>query len=194
MLLEIGDSVMSHRRRYSVSAGTQSAVDLLALDPLNPRTHRAAGSIDFAVRNYAKAAENYRRALNLNPDLSTVNAFLGLSLMQMGQMAKARSAITAEKSKMFRLTALAIFERRAGNQAAADRALNALVSEVGDSSLYQQAQVMAQFGRGDEALALLARAKAVGDPGLTALASDPLLDPIASDPRFIAFVRAFGLA
>lgn len=38
MLLEIGDSVMSHRRRYSVSAGTQSAVDLLALDALNPRS------------------------------------------------------------------------------------------------------------------------------------------------------------
>jgi uncharacterized alpha-E superfamily protein len=29
---------MSHRRRYSVSAGTQSAIDLLALDPLNPRS------------------------------------------------------------------------------------------------------------------------------------------------------------
>jgi uncharacterized alpha-E superfamily protein len=40
MLLEIGDSVMSHRRRYSVSAGTQSAVDLLVLDPLNPRSVR----------------------------------------------------------------------------------------------------------------------------------------------------------
>nr|WP_314258117.1 circularly permuted type 2 ATP-grasp protein [uncultured Devosia sp.] len=38
MFLEIGDSVMSHRRRYSVSAGTQSAVDLLVLDPLNPRS------------------------------------------------------------------------------------------------------------------------------------------------------------
>ena len=38
MLLEIGDSVMSHRRRYSVTAGTQSATDLLVLDPLNPRS------------------------------------------------------------------------------------------------------------------------------------------------------------
>lgn len=38
MLLEIGDSVMSHRRRYSVSAGAQSAIDLLVLDPLNPRS------------------------------------------------------------------------------------------------------------------------------------------------------------
>jgi uncharacterized circularly permuted ATP-grasp superfamily protein/uncharacterized alpha-E superfamily protein len=38
MLLEIGDSVMSHRRRYSVSAGRLSAIDLLVLDPLNPRS------------------------------------------------------------------------------------------------------------------------------------------------------------
>jgi uncharacterized circularly permuted ATP-grasp superfamily protein/uncharacterized alpha-E superfamily protein len=38
MLLEIGDSVIAHRRRYSVSAGTQSAIDLLVLDALNPRS------------------------------------------------------------------------------------------------------------------------------------------------------------
>ena len=38
VLLEIGDSVMTHRRRYSVSAGPQSAIDLLILDPLNPRS------------------------------------------------------------------------------------------------------------------------------------------------------------
>ncbi|HVW91388.1 MAG TPA: circularly permuted type 2 ATP-grasp protein [Devosia sp.] len=38
MLIEIGDSVISHRRRYSVTAGTQSALDLLVLDALNPRS------------------------------------------------------------------------------------------------------------------------------------------------------------
>jgi uncharacterized circularly permuted ATP-grasp superfamily protein/uncharacterized alpha-E superfamily protein len=38
MLLEIGDSVMTHRRRYAVSAGSDSYVDLLVLDPLNPRS------------------------------------------------------------------------------------------------------------------------------------------------------------
>ena len=38
MLLEIGDSVIAHRRRYSVSAGPQSAIDLLVLDALNPRS------------------------------------------------------------------------------------------------------------------------------------------------------------
>ena len=38
MLLEITDSVMTHRRRYPVRAGIASAVDLLLLDPLNPRS------------------------------------------------------------------------------------------------------------------------------------------------------------
>ncbi|WP_055045503.1 circularly permuted type 2 ATP-grasp protein [Devosia sp. A16] len=40
LLLEVGDSVMTHRRRYSVSAGVNSYVDLLVLDPLNPRSVR----------------------------------------------------------------------------------------------------------------------------------------------------------
>lgn len=38
MLLEIGDSVMTHRRRYNVAAGPNSYLDLLVLDPLNPRS------------------------------------------------------------------------------------------------------------------------------------------------------------
>jgi uncharacterized alpha-E superfamily protein len=38
MLLEIGDSVMTHRRRYNVAAGSDSYIDLLVLDPLNPRS------------------------------------------------------------------------------------------------------------------------------------------------------------
>ena len=48
--------------------------------------------------------------------------------------------------------------------------------------------------RPGEAMALLQRARAVGDSGLTAINSDPLLDPIASDPLFAAFVRDIGFA
>ncbi len=38
MLLEIGDSVLTHRRQFSVSASRRSVIELLALDPLNPRS------------------------------------------------------------------------------------------------------------------------------------------------------------
>ncbi len=38
MALEIGDNVMTHRRRYNVSTTRLTVTDLLALDPLNPRS------------------------------------------------------------------------------------------------------------------------------------------------------------
>lgn len=40
LALEIGDSVVSHRSRYLVPANTDSVVDLLGLDPQNPRSIR----------------------------------------------------------------------------------------------------------------------------------------------------------
>ena len=38
LAVEIGDSVMSHRRRYAVSTTRDTVVDLLALDVMNPRS------------------------------------------------------------------------------------------------------------------------------------------------------------
>jgi len=38
LAVEIGDSVMSHRRRYAVTTTRETVVDLLALDTLNPRS------------------------------------------------------------------------------------------------------------------------------------------------------------
>ena len=177
------------------SAEAQSAIErAVALDPLNPRTHRAAGIIGFATRDYAGAAAHFRRALELNPAMSNAHAFLGTCLVQMGKLDEARTLIAKEPSAMFGLTGLAVLENRAGNRPAAERAYARLVAEVGDAALYQQAQVAAQLGRADEAIALLHKAKKVGDSGLTAVASDPLLDPIAKDMRFQAFVRDIGFA
>ena len=177
------------------SAEARDAIErAVALDPLNPRTHRAAGMIGVATRDYDGAVGHFRRALELNPAMSNARAFLGICLIQSGKLDEARAALALEPSAMFRLTGLAILEHRANNRAEAQSAFDALVSQVGDAALYQQAQVMAQWQRPDDALALLQKARGVGDAGLTAIASDPLLDPIARDPRFKAFVRELGFA
>ena len=110
----------------------------------------------------------------------------------MGKLDEAREAYAAETAPMFRLRGLAILEHRAGNTAAAEKAFNALVSEIGDAAMYQQAEVMAQWGRTDDALARLQRAREIGDSGLSYVATDPLLDPIAKDPRFLRFIRDLG--
>lgn len=177
------------------SAEAREAIErAVALDPLNPRAHRAAGIIGLATRDYDGAVGHLNHALKLNPAMSNAHAFLATCLIQTGKLDAARAALALEPSAMFRLTGLAILEHRANNRTAAQAAFNALVSEVGDAALYQQAQVMAQWKRPDDALALLQKARAVGDSGLTAIASDPLLDPIARDPRFMVFVRELGFA
>jgi TolB-like protein/Tfp pilus assembly protein PilF len=166
----------------------------LALDPLNPRTHRAAGTVAYASRRYGDAIAQYQRSIELNPKITNAHAQMGDCLMEQGKIDEARAAYAAEPAALFRLRGQAILEHRAGNQAAAERALQQLVSELGDASMYQQAEVMAQWGRADDALARLARARAIGDSGLSLIATDPLLDPISRDPRFVRFVKDIGFA
>lgn len=181
-------SVRARRNKQALDAISNA----LALDPLNPRTHRGAGVIAFAVRDFASAIAHFRRALALNPAMTNSRAGLAASLAETGKIDEARTLIAAEPSVMFRLTGQAILEHRAGNRAAATKAYGDLVRKLGDAALYQQAQVMAQWGHADAAMGLLERARAVGDSGLMGVASDPLLDPLTKDRRFTAFIDQLG--
>lgn len=40
LCIELGDSVLTHRRRFSVGSTRETVIDLLALDPMNPRSLR----------------------------------------------------------------------------------------------------------------------------------------------------------
>jgi uncharacterized circularly permuted ATP-grasp superfamily protein/uncharacterized alpha-E superfamily protein len=57
MMLEIGDSVMTHRRRYNVNTAGLTVTDLLALDGLNPR------SILFQLNEIRSEAEKLPNAV-----------------------------------------------------------------------------------------------------------------------------------
>ena len=164
----------------------------IALDPLNPRAYRAAGSIDYAARRYAEALVPLKRALELKPDITNAHAYIGASLLQLGKVEEARDEFLAEPHALFSLPGLAITEKRLGNDAAAEQAMERLIDELGDSALYQQAQVLAQWGKTDEAIAALERAKAVGDSGLVYLATDPMLDPLRRDGRFATLSRTLA--
>jgi len=153
-------------RRFA--AARAAIARAVALDPLNPRAHRAAGSIGYAARDFDGAIGHLRRALELNPTMTNVNAALGNCLLEKGLIAEARAAMEAEKRPMFRLTGLAILEHRSGNRAAAEQAFDSLVSEVGDAAVYQQAEVMAQWParRGNGLARKSARGRRFGpDPG-----------------------------
>jgi uncharacterized circularly permuted ATP-grasp superfamily protein/uncharacterized alpha-E superfamily protein len=77
MLLEIGDSVMTHRRRYNVNTARLTVTDLLALDPLNPRSVLfQLNEIKTEVEQLPNAYQNgqmstfYREAMRVHSSLS----------------------------------------------------------------------------------------------------------------------------
>ena len=166
----------------------------LALDPLNPRTQRAAGSINYALRRYAPAMRYLNRAIALNPNLSNAQSLIGNCQYLRGRFREARAAYAAETHAIFRLSGLAIVDHRLGDAAAAKASLAELISGSGDSALYQQAEVLAQWGDLAGAIAALERARAVGDSGLLYLATDPMLDPLAVQPRFKALLQTMHLS
>jgi TolB-like protein/Flp pilus assembly protein TadD len=186
--------------RYALySALTGRADEALAsmqraagLDPLNPLIHRAIGTVHYAARNYAAVLPPVRHALTMNPKLSGAHAIVGNALLMMDRAGEARDEYRQESHSLVRLPGLAIVERKLGNAAASRAALDELVGTLGDGALYQQAQVRAQWGEADAAVALLDRARVAGDSGLIYLRTDPLLDPVQQRPEVKGLLERLG--
>ncbi|MCQ2002734.1 circularly permuted type 2 ATP-grasp protein [Rhizobium sp. NRK18] len=79
LLLEIGDNVMTHRRRYNVNTAQLTVTDLLALDPLNPRSilfqlNEIRTEIEQLPNAYTNGqmSEFYREAVRLHSGLAVM--------------------------------------------------------------------------------------------------------------------------
>jgi TolB-like protein len=165
---------------------------VLELDPLNARAFLAAGYIALFARDYPLVIERMERALGINPSMASANFGIATARLLMGDAAAAQAAADKEPVPVFALTAKAIAAGRGSDAAAADKAFAALIAQYGDASLYQQAQILAQRGAADEALARLEGAYAARDPGLLWLPNDPLLDPLRAEPRFKDLLSRLG--
>ncbi len=78
LAIEYGDSVMTHRRRFAVATSRLTVIDLLALDPMNPRSLRRQidglrEEIDFLpeANDHGALSPLARAALRLHADLAT---------------------------------------------------------------------------------------------------------------------------
>jgi TolB-like protein len=164
----------------------------LARDRLNALIHRAAGTIDYAARRFEACIPPLRQALRMNPKMPRAHAHIGDAMTNLGDLAQARIAYEAEPVADFRLAGMAIVEHRAGNQPAARAAMARLLADRGDSVLYQQAQVLAQWNDVEASIAALLKAREVGDSGLVYARNDPFLDPLRKDARMTALLARLG--
>jgi tetratricopeptide (TPR) repeat protein len=170
----------SGKAKESIEASTRA----MDLDRLNPLAFRAGGLVQYLAHNYLQAIPLLQKALQLNAKLRNANGNIGHSLLKLGKFVEARASYLLEPASLLRLPGLAIVEKKLGNASAGDQAMAQLVSELGDNAVYQQAQVLAQWGNTKGALDALRRAKVVGDAGLLQAGVDPLLEPIQTNPDF----------
>jgi uncharacterized circularly permuted ATP-grasp superfamily protein/uncharacterized alpha-E superfamily protein len=78
LAIELGDSVLTHRRRFTVATSRDTVIDLLALDPMNPRSVRhQIEALEEQIRMLPGATENgvlsplTRAMLRCQTDLAT---------------------------------------------------------------------------------------------------------------------------
>jgi len=162
----------------------QMIARVLALDPLNPGAFQAAGFIALFARDYPLVVKRMERALQLNPGSPGAHFGIAIARILQGDAAGGLAAAAQEPVLLFRLTATAIAAGKQRETASADAALAALIQDYGDASLYQQAQINAQLGAVEPALAALEKAFAIRDSGVLWAPNDPLLDPLRGEPRF----------
>lgn len=179
-------------RTGRLSEARRDVARALVLDPLNASAFRISGTIAIIAKAYEEALGELDKALGLNPGMSIAHAFKGEALFQLGRLADARAAYEAEPSAIFKLTGLAMTDWKMGRTTQALASLEALRAEYGNSALFQQGQILAQFGEPDAALDALERGYELGDSGLAQLRSDSFLVPLHQLSRFQALLSRIG--
>jgi tetratricopeptide (TPR) repeat protein len=154
-----------------------------------PAGHASLGYVLFNGRLDAKAAAGpYLKSY----EYGAGNADIGKIYYQRQQYQKALAFYDKEGSMLLQLKDIALCQHKLGASAKAKAALEKIRSDFGDSSLYQQAQILAQWDDIQAALASLEKARQTGDSGLVLARNDPLLAPLRMELRFQRLLRSMG--
>jgi tetratricopeptide (TPR) repeat protein len=173
---------LSENRRY------------LDLDPLWPRPYECMGYHLMMARQFDRAIEFYKKALEIDPTYFFAHTNLGDAYVQQGRLEEAaasyRAAIGLSEDPMSHVPlSLAYIEAVSGNGREAKEILDRLESEGAGVSPAILAMVYGALGDTDEAFDRLEQAYQQKDWILTFINSHPWFDPLRDDPRFHDIVR-----
>ncbi len=162
----------------------------VALDPLHEDAWLELGWILRITRDFDGAFSAYQHAAAVGtPDLPDLQLERASAFVAMGHPERAQ-ALCEGGSDWELLECRAIVDHAVGRHGAAVKAFDRLHQTMGDSLAYVYAVINAQWGRPDQAIRWLVKAKELKDSGLTLIKTDPLLDPIRGEPGFAALVNS----
>jgi TolB-like protein/Tfp pilus assembly protein PilF len=162
-------------------------------DPLSVDAWDELGLWLMNDRQFGPARQAMSRARQINPD-SLYAPFRLAELETLDGHPERALALTQNlMSPAGRLTTASLAQYTLGHGAEAQRALDALVKDYGQTFSYQLAQNYAWRGEADKAFEWLDRSYAQHDFGLNRLKTDPFLSRIRSDPRYAAMLARINL-
>lgn len=161
--------------------------EALALDPLNSGSHRAHVSVLYKARRYEEAVRYSLKLKQESPELFNFPDLLGHALLLLGRTKEAAPALAVT------LTGEALLAARSGNRDLALVKLAELRQRYGDMANFEYGLIYAQSGDKEAAFAALERAWEIRDASLLDVKVNPYLDPLRTDPRYVALVRKVGL-
>jgi TolB-like protein len=165
------------------------------LDPLSLPIQHAVADIAYFAGRPALAAEECRKALEMDPRFERSHRLIGDLALDHGDVGSAivsfRVAVDLTQGSAETLAALARGYARAGDTRAFDETLDRIAAKPYVSP-FTMATIRAAQGDVDAALALLTTAFEQGVAALPYVGIDPRLDPLRADPRFGELLRLIG--
>jgi serine/threonine protein kinase/tetratricopeptide (TPR) repeat protein len=190
---------------YGATGNTEEAVkkNLYArsLDPLSVPIAADTGFVYYLNRDFQRADIEERKALEMDPNFEAAYGYHLYILYELKEYQKAieaaEKAIAISNRSPYELAGLGYILGRMGEKAQAQEILSELKkrSETSYISPYLFGLISIGLDQKDDAFRLIRQAceEHTGDWGLFFLKSDPVMDPIRSDPRFADLLKCMNL-
>jgi tetratricopeptide (TPR) repeat protein len=169
------------------------------LDPLSLQINTVVGRIFYFSRQYAQSIEAYRKVIDLDPRYTRAHMRLGITLAATGEFENA----IREFAESQRLSCLDPYlsghlghaYARSGETRKARKLLGELTKQPDGAAVHAPsvALILIGLGENDRALEWIAKAYQIRCSDMVYAKTEPLLDPLRSDPQFTALLHQMGL-
>jgi DNA-binding winged helix-turn-helix (wHTH) protein/tetratricopeptide (TPR) repeat protein len=181
----------------------EEAMDLVQrakeIDPLSPEINVVLGRLYYSSRQYEKATDVYRKVIELNPNFARAHMRLGMTYMAQRDFGDAIHEFEEAKrlapADPYADGLLGCAEALSGNTAAAHKFLEGLTLRSRDQYVpaFSIALIYIGLGEHDRSLDWLERAYQDRSAYMVYAKTDPMLDPLRSDPQFISLLHRMRL-
>jgi DNA-binding winged helix-turn-helix (wHTH) protein/tetratricopeptide (TPR) repeat protein len=179
--------------RGDLDSAITLAMPLIERRVTDPGLHYNLGRHYYRAGRYREAIDSYRHALELSPGQPDAHMAIGRIRALQGDHDAALREMDLEPHPDCRLYGLVIAHTAAGNEPVAIGILEKLISSGAKRWAYRIGALHAYRGDTDKAFSSLDLAYTLRDSGMVKIKTDPLLDSIRDDRRYIELLARMNL-